>query len=300
MEKYGRSSSTLHTDSTIAAEITGLAGLMLGSSPDGIALVDQVNLTVRVINDSALELLAVSAEEVLGRIFPIALSNDDAQEVMIAPRDDIGDGGTNALARGASSPIYVSVHKQDVVQKDRVFWLLSLRDVTARVQMREQLRSESIKDDLTGLLNRRGFVTLGQHTISLADREKRRLLIVFIDLDGMKKINDRFGHHRGDVALLAAADLLRQTFRKSDVVARMGGDEFAIIAQCKNDDDKSHIQRRLSENLERINDQSAALYRLSLSVGLVDYDGAQSRPLEDMLDLADKAMYEAKRLKQKS
>jgi diguanylate cyclase (GGDEF)-like protein/PAS domain S-box-containing protein len=297
MENYGRSSGALHTDSTISSEIFGLASLMLGSSPDGIALVDQDNMTVRVINDSALDLLSVAVEDILGRIFPIALSNDDAQEVIISPREN--RGGTNPPASRENNPIYVSVHKQDIVQENRVFWLLSLRDVTARVQMREQLRSESIKDDLTGLLNRRGFDTLGKHTISLADREKRRLLIVFIDLDGMKNINDRFGHHRGDVALLAAADLLRQTFRKSDVVARMGGDEFAIIAQCKNDDDKSHIQRRLSENLERINEQSAALYRLSLSVGLVDYDGAESRPLEDMLDLADKAMYEAKRLKQK-
>jgi diguanylate cyclase (GGDEF)-like protein len=165
------------------------------------------------------------------------------------------------------------------------------------VQLREQLRLETIKDELTGLLNRRGFVALGQHALSLAEREKRKLLVIFIDLDGMKGINDQFGHHRGDSALVDTGNLLRRTFRKSDVVARMGGDEFAVIAQCKNDNDKAHIQRRLRENLDAIYKKAIGPYKLSLSIGMVEYNPAESCGLDALMEEADAAMYEVKRLK---
>ena len=283
MEKNESSKGSLHADASISSEISGLASIMLGSSPDGIALVDRDTFIVRVINDSALELLNATPESVLGQVIPLAVGDHDAQELTIE--------------HDANTRVFVSVHKQDIEQNGRVYWLLSIRNVTARVEMREQLRSQSIKDDLTGLLNRRGFVALGQHALSLADREKRHLLIVFVDLDGMKEINDKYGHHRGDGALVDAAALLRQTFRKSDVVARMGGDEFAVIAQCRTTEDKAHIQRRLSENLEALNERSSGPYRLSMSVGLVDYDGGNSCGLDQLLELADAAMYQSKRLK---
>jgi len=273
----------IHTDATIAAEINDLAHLMVGSSPDGIALVDQHTLIVRSVNGSALDLLGFTAENLIGKVLPLPLTGPAPQEFDV-PNE-------------AGEQSFVSVRKQEIIRGSQLYWLLSMRDVTSIVQVREQLRSESIKDDLTGLLNRRGLIALGQHALSLAEREKRKLIVIFIDLDGMKEINDRFGHQRGDAALTDTANLLRRTFRKSDVVARLGGDEFAVIAQSKSENDQAHIQRRLKENLDALHKKTIGPYKLALSVGMVEYDPVANMALDQLLEQADAVMYESKRAK---
>jgi two-component system cell cycle response regulator len=281
MQAFESPAGVIHKDATISSEIADLANLMLGLSPDGIALVDHDTLILRLLNESAVHHLASSAEVLIGQPLPLTFTAEDPQEFCIEKES------------GETS--YISVRKQAIVQGKQRYWLLSIRDVTVIVEVREQLRSESINDELTNLLNRRGFLALGQHALSLAEREKRRLLVIFIDLDGMKSINDKFGHQRGDAALIDTANLLRRTFRKSDVVARMGGDEYAVIAQCKNEHDRAHIQRRLRENLEALYKKAIGPYKLSLSVGMVEYDPETHCALDVLLERADAAMYEAKR-----
>ena len=95
----------------------------------------------------------------------------------------------------------------------------------------EQLRMLSLSDDLTGLYNRRGLFALGEHTMRIARRRARRLGIIYIDVDSLKTINDRFGHAQGDEALRTVADVMRASIRESDVVGRIGGDEFVILAE---------------------------------------------------------------------
>ena len=153
----------------------------------------------------------------------------------------------------------------------------------------------SIVDELTGVYNRRGFMTLAQQQLKLADRTKRRMDLFFIDLDGMKWINDVLGHQEGDTALVEAAGVLRRTFRKSDIIGRMGGDEFAVLAINTTDADRREdLVKRLHNILDGHNKPEKRRYKLSLSVGAVSYDPDHPMALDHLIATADALMYEEK------
>lgn len=138
--------------------------------------------------------------------------------------------------------------------------IVNSRDITERKKMEERLRSLSITDDLTGLYNRRGFLTFADHHIKAAERRKERVLLILIDLDGLKQINDAYGHNIGDQALIDAAQLIKQTFRNSDVTARISGDEFVVVTTDSDGNGEEAIKRRIKENLNSYNSQAAKPY----------------------------------------
>ncbi|RYE89919.1 MAG: diguanylate cyclase, partial [Myxococcales bacterium] len=177
-----------------------------------------------------------------------------------------------------------------VVERERTHALLEQRAA--------EIQALSLRDELTGLHNRRGFLELARQGVRLADRSLRPALVLFIDLNGMKPINDRFGHEEGDRALRAAAAALRATFRDSDVVARLGGDEFAVFAPDVGPDHEDFFRDRLQAHVAAFNDSPGDRpWRLSLSTGVTTYDPRERRPIEAMLEEADARMYEAKRLR---
>ncbi|HEY3122865.1 MAG TPA: PAS domain S-box protein, partial [Thermoanaerobaculia bacterium] len=123
------------------------------------------------------------------------------------------------------------------------------RDTTERKQAEEKLKKFALQDELTGLYNRRGFLAMAQHRMNIAAREKKSLVIFFADLDGLKRINDTLGHEAGDASLATAADVLRDSFRAADVIGRIGGDEFAVLAAVKSLEDLPVIESRLSKKI---------------------------------------------------
>jgi diguanylate cyclase (GGDEF)-like protein len=162
----------------------------------------------------------------------------------------------------------------------------------------ELMRDLSLHDDLTGLYNRRGLLALAEQMIREAERTRIGFDVVFADLDGMKRINDTFGHLEGDHALRETAQLIRATFRESDVAARLGGDEFAILVL--NDENGEGVELacgRLLEMIARHNETTVRPYVLSLSVGFAAYDPRSPRDIESLLELADREMFEQKRSK---
>jgi diguanylate cyclase (GGDEF)-like protein len=160
--------------------------------------------------------------------------------------------------------------------------------------LREELRSLALADELTGLHNRRGFFALAGQHLKFARRNREHALLFFADINGLKQINDHFGHSWGDAAIMRIARVLERTFRDSDVVARLGGDEFVILANEAGEDSRQDILRRLKENLlsEGLRDPR---YPLSLSVGVARFDPQNPMTLDEILNLADRAMYQAKR-----
>jgi diguanylate cyclase (GGDEF)-like protein/PAS domain S-box-containing protein len=171
------------------------------------------------------------------------------------------------------------------------------RDITERKRTEETLRSLSLLDDLTGLYNRRGFLTLAEQQLRLAQRTGRGFALVFADLDGLKRINDTYGHQEGDHALIKTADILRQSFRDSDITARLSGDEFTILALEDYEGSPAAITARLMENLRDYNAQECRPYDLSLSIGVVHFNPESKCSIEELMGQADEAMYEHKHSK---
>ncbi len=160
------------------------------------------------------------------------------------------------------------------------------------------LQSLAIMDELTGLHNRRGFLILAAQQLKLAQRACGRLLFVFADLEGLKVINDRFGHSEGDRALRATAEILKRTFRGSDIIGRLGGDEYGVLVIDAFDRAAEICTARLQENLRSYNAQQQGGYLLSLSVGLAHCDAQNTSSVEELLAAADQRMYQQKRSNQ--
>ena len=189
---------------------------------------------------------------------------------------------------------------QDFIVKarlDRAALARSLRFAIERHRLRKTLQRLSLIDDLTGLHNRRGFLTLAEQQLRLI-RRKGSALLVYVDLDDLKLINDKHGHLEGDRALVATAEILRTTFRQSDILARIGGDEFCILMPDASRDSALHVHQRVQRRLDLSNGLAPSGFRLALSVGIADVPAVRQPPLEELLRRADTLMYEHKRSKQ--
>jgi diguanylate cyclase (GGDEF)-like protein/PAS domain S-box-containing protein len=163
-----------------------------------------------------------------------------------------------------------------------------------RKRAEDDLRSLSITDDLTGIYNRRGFILLAEQQVKQAHRMKRCMYLVFTDMDGLKNINDTFGHPEGDLALIELAGVLAETFREADILSRYGGDEFVILALDASGDDASALIARLQQVLDAHNARPGRRYKLSISIGVTRYDPEVPCSVNDLIIQADRLMYQHK------
>lgn len=171
---------------------------------------------------------------------------------------------------------------------------LLLCDLTRMVELELATIDLALTDELTGLVNRRGYQAIGAHVVELSKRKGIDLAACFIDLNDMKSINDEFGHEAGDDALKTLAALLQESFRDSDVIARVGGDEFCVLLTGSASAGSAVAETRLHEAIERYNSGSGAPYRLAVSVGRAAVAGDAITDLAGLTNLADKAMYAKK------
>jgi diguanylate cyclase (GGDEF)-like protein/PAS domain S-box-containing protein len=157
------------------------------------------------------------------------------------------------------------------------------------------LKRLALVDELTGLHNRRGFLSLAEQSISLAKRSQQSFVLLFIDLDGLKQINDRLGHSVGNHAIKDAAMILTKNFRESDVLSRLGGDEFAVLMVDADQSSANVVKQRLLAQLEELNADGERPYFLSFSLGILACEWRETSPLEALLEKADALMYEDKK-----
>jgi diguanylate cyclase (GGDEF)-like protein/PAS domain S-box-containing protein len=182
-----------------------------------------------------------------------------------------------------------------------------LLDITLQKNAEEELKNAlkkletlSLRDDLTGLYNRRGFFTIAVEHFKVADRNRNKMFMLFMDLDNLKMINDTLGHHKGDQALVEVANILNSTFRRSDIKGRMGGDEFAVFPIDASQDGMERAISRLTENIDTFNGSKDNPFQLSVSMGVAHYDPEHPCTIDELLVRADKIMYEDKRRKGRS
>jgi diguanylate cyclase (GGDEF)-like protein/PAS domain S-box-containing protein len=191
--------------------------------------------------------------------------------------------------------IWLGQNTQLVMEQGRVVGFQAIaRDITERKLALEELQNLSLTDDLTGLYNRRGFLTLAEQQMKHVQRSDEHSILVFADIDGLKQINDRFGHQEGSNAIVKAAQILKETFRESDILARLGGDEFTVLATVASNDRTDAIKNRLQQKIRSFNAQHDLDYDLSMSIGIAQLDLQSKHSIDDLIRRADAAMYEHK------
>jgi two-component system, cell cycle response regulator len=196
----------------------------------------------------------------------------------------------------------LAVWGKDIKENDVPTFMVFANQVAVAIEnarLYSQIQRLAINDDLTGLYNRRGFFTLVEQQLRLSARFNHPALLVFLDVDQLKQINDHFGHQEGDQALIDLSEAFRQTFRTSDIMARMGGDEFAVLAVDATQEDAEILIDRLQETLGIITKTQNRPFELSVSIGLAIWLPENPINPDELLAEADKAMYVYKRDHQK-
>ena len=240
------------------------------------------------------EVLGQYPHELLKTIFPIP-----QDEIIVRLfKEGSWEGEGEQICRGSAKIIVWSRYKLLKDEDGRITGVMEInRDITERKKAEETIRNLSMTDELTGIYNRRGFITFSQQALKIAGRMKNAVTLLFADIDGLKWINDNLGHEHGDKAILDTAHILKITFRDSDIISRIGGDEFAVVMTGGSLFHDETIAARLQENIEKHNREKDREYRLSISIGMVQQDFAQPKSMEDLLVEADTLMYEQKRKK---
>lgn len=170
-------------------------------------------------------------------------------------------------------------------------------EITERKEAEKRLLALSVRDELTGLYNRRGFFALAEQQLKLSQRSRNSIYIFYADLDNLKTINDDFGHQEGDSALVEIARILEDTFRESDIIARIGGDEFVAIPVGTTGETLEIISSRFARNIELHNAERQRGYAISASVGIACYNPGSPYTIDELLAEGDRLMYEDKRKK---
>jgi two-component system cell cycle response regulator len=255
--------------------------LLMEMSGDAIVVIDGGHL-VRYANPAAEALFGRKADEILHKTFDFPIE-EGRQEITIT--------------RAEGQRLIAEMHVVSSNWDGETVCLATIRDITETVLLRERLAAESIADPLTGLYNRRGFITLGENQLKLARRMNKRVVCLFADLDGFKTVNDTLGHEEGDQVLRDAADILKRTFRETDLIVRVGGDELAILALQSETDATDVLVARLRENITRYNANARRPYPLSMSIGAKVTDLDASSSIAELMAGADKLMYEEKSAK---
>lgn len=263
--------------------------------------IHDVNGSLTTVNPAALASLGYDREEIVGKnirdFMPDGHKGQFPAFLRQINNEGISDGTFSLVTKSGKQVIwqYYSILVSEPGQEPYI--LGNAQDITKLIEARDQLKSLSLTDDLTGLSNRRGFQALAEQQIKLEghSRTARGLTLMFADLDGLKAINDKYGHQAGSDAIVAFADVLRSALRSADLICRWGGDEFVILTIGSPDETSEMIVNRIYAKLDEHNAGSNTPYRLACSIGVTPVPKNSGRSFESLIDEADRAMYNEKR-----
>ena len=264
-----------------------------------ILVLDSAGCIVQV-NQAVETTLGYSSDDLRGRAFVSALPIKDAAARV---RDDLRRLGRGGSARPFESHWATSDGERLLVQGSLAplrddagvlsHVIVTAADITGRRALEDELRAMSLRDDMTGLYNRRGFALLAEQRLKDSRRSGSALTLVFADVDQLKAINDAHGHSAGDIAIVTCAKALEKTFRESDIVSRIGGDEFVVLTE-RDARAFGTISRRLTGELDRRVADSGLRFPVSLTIGWASSPSPHRLSLDDLLEKADAFMYERK------
>jgi diguanylate cyclase (GGDEF)-like protein/PAS domain S-box-containing protein len=273
------------------AELQHFAEAFLEAAPDAVLGVDDAGQIV-LVNVQAEMLLGMARQDLWGQPLESLLSDrrEPSAPGTRAPRRSMTPHAVELSARrrdGSWIPVEVSL--APVTIDRRPYSIAILRDLTERRRVEGDLIYLSTHDALTGLVNRFAF----DDALECLDTEGPHPVgVLMVDLDGLKRVNDELGHSAGDALLRRVAEVLRATFRSDDVIARIGGDEFAVLTAGRDAQAVESLAARLADALEQHNrEYDSAPLRLSIGTAIAESGGSIAAALRD----ADARMYSMKR-----
>ncbi len=253
----------------------------------------------REVNRAMAGLFGYTVEEMVGMNPLLCIAPEGQEHVLGVMREGAQTYETTGL-RKSGERFHLEVRVSVVEENGQMLRICTARDVTVQktterslAERADEMASLSRLDELTGLSNRRGFLEQGRKLLAEAERGQMPTpLVFFIDVDGMKPVNDDLGHEEGDRLLRDVADLLRATFRGYDLLARLGGDEFAVLAAC-GEATGAAVAARLRAKIDQHNERAGRRYQVSVSVGEAVH--TPGRSVDELLAEADERMYRVKR-----
>ena len=259
-----------------------------------------------LVNDSYCQNLGFNRKDVLGKTDHELFPKNQAE--VFKQMDDLvfasGEENLNEEEITDANGKTGIILTKRVLYKDKKgnkFIIGISRDITQRKEMEhrlkevlEQVQSLTLTDDLTSLNNKRGFITLANQQLKNARRNKVPLVLLYLELNDMKKINDKLGHQEGDRALILVAGILTNLFRDSDIIARIDGEEFVVLAVGTPDHDAEIIINQLKETLNLFNQRAEFPYPLSLNIGFSSYNHEKPCSIEEFIHYAEKSMHKQK------
>jgi len=277
---------------------------VLKASPEAIMTLNPDGI-VTMWNEAAERVFGWTGKEVIGKFNPMVPENKLEEFRTLREKVLKGEsfsGKEVRRKRKDGSLIDISISTAPLTDKrGKITGIVAMiSNITERKKMERKLRTLSLKDDLTGLYNRRGFLTFARQQLNIANRRKEGVLLLYADVDGLKKINDKFGHKAGDMILVTTAKLIKKVFRETDTMARIGGDEFVVLSVQTQDAEGEVIKKRFEKNLEQYNARRRHVFRLSVSTGIVYYKPSCPHSIEELLVQGDRLMYRQKRYRKKS
>ena len=276
---------------------------MYENSTDGVVFATPGG-PVRAANPAACALLGMTEEQICRAGREGLLDPDDPRWALgLAKRERTGrTGGRARLRRGdgelrefeVTSRVFREVDGSErsiIIFRDASGPLAVQREVE---ELRAQLQELSLTDELTGVLNRRGLIVTGTQVLELADRHDSDVQILFVDVDGVAGLNDALGHHAGDTALQAVARALAVTFRRTDVLVRLGGTAFLVLAFSIDEADRETLSERIRRHLAAPETTAFVGAEVGVSLGWVTRRPRDGSSLEKLVARADWAMHEAR------
>ncbi len=310
-------SSTLHyednlpvwIDSTIqdiskqqrAEERLQMNSIVFEHTLEAVVISDE-NHKILTVNKAFSDITGYEKKEVIGKDFDLLWCDEEDMnlqcQVILGKLKQHSSWQGEVYKRhknGHTFPAHLSVIEGEK-SKDSKHYISIFYDITYRKQSEEKLYQLAHFDTLTGLSNRHAFMHRLTESIETASRYQTKMAVLFMDLDGFKAINDQYGHNAGDEVLIATAARLKKIIRKSDIVARMGGDEFTVIIEdVKEIRSLSLLAQKMIDSVSKEIKMKDSVLRVTTSIGISIYPD-DALDLESVLRHADNAMYRAKEL----
>jgi diguanylate cyclase (GGDEF)-like protein len=268
-----------------STEINELFQFVFKSNTDGILVSDKEGRII-LLNRNAEQFFNISPENILGRKLRLQTMNKEPNEVNIS--------------RPGRDPGIAEIRSSEVKVDSKMYRISAFHDITEFVRVREELKALSLVDELVNLCNGRGFFTLGQQQVKLSNRTGHGFYLFLVNIDNYKKIVEKHGQQGGNGLIVQVARILKDTFRTSDIIARINDEIFAVLAVESEPESLDSIAKRLLSNLEEFNASVDSEQSILASMGSAYYNPAQPCSIDELMGFADMLLYGQKRGPKKS